>query len=240
MIIIDNRTGSKDLLKYFPANKAYLDNLDFADIMFFGNGPAGTISVGIERKVMSDLISSMTSGRLCGHQLPGLLSCYNYIWIIVEGIWRTSPTDGLIQMYTHTGWKDYNHDHRFHKTSYIIKYLLSLSIMGNVRIWFTTSPKETVQFVTSLYSWWNDKEYEEHTSLMQEHEPEINFIKPSLLKRLAKELEGIGKKKAKLVDNKFGSPLEMCLADEKTWQEIPGIGKKLACKIVESLQKGRK
>ncbi|MFW9899869.1 MAG: ERCC4 domain-containing protein [Candidatus Thorarchaeota archaeon] len=240
MIIIDNRTGSKELLKYFPKNTAQLDNLDFGDFIFFGNGPTGIVSVAIERKVMSDLISSMTSGRLVGHQLPGLLSTYNYIWIIIEGIWRTSPTDGLVQMYTHTGWQDYKFDHRFHKTSHIIKYLLTLSIMGNVRIWFTTSPKETVQFITSLYSWWTDKEYDEHRALMQEHEPEISFVKPTLLKRVAKELDGIGRKKAGLINNKFGSVLEMCMASEDDWREIPGIGKKLACKIVESLQKGGK
>lgn len=240
MIILDNRVGSKELLKYFPSNMAQLDHLDFADAMFFGNGLDGTVSIGIERKVMSDLIGSMTSGRLCGYQLPGLISTYNFVWIVVEGIYRTSPTDGLIQMYTRKGWQDYKFDHRFHKTSHIIKYLLTLTVMGNVRLWFTTTPKETVHFIISLFSWWNDKEYEEHTSLMQEFEPEINFLKPSLLKRFAKELDGIGKKKAKLVDKKFGTPLEMCLADEKAWREIPGIGKKLASNIVKSLQKGEK
>lgn len=236
MIIIDNRIGSKDLLKYFPTNLAELGTLDFGDAMFFGNGPNGPITIAIERKVVSDFISSMTSGRLVGHQLPGLLSTYNYIWIILEGIWRTSPTDGLIQMYTKSGWQDYKFDHRFHKMATIIKYLLTLTIQSNVRLWFTTSPKETVHFITSLYRWWTDKEYEDHQALMQEHESTIQFIKPSLLKRLAKELEGIGVKKASKVAKQFKTPLEMCLADENEWRKIPGIGKKLASNIVKSLQ----
>jgi len=238
MIVIDNRKGSGELIKYFPASLAYLDTLDFADFVFIGNGPSGPVTIGVERKVMSDLISSMTSGRLSGHQLPGLLSTYNYIWIIIEGIWQTSPTDGLIQMWTRNGWKDYKFDHRFHKSVDIIKYLITLTVRGNVRLWFTSNPKETVHFIVSLYRWWTQKEYEEHQSHIQEHDLIIDFKRPNQFKRIIKAIDNVGKKKTKLIYEKFSSPLEMCLADEKTWQEIPGVGKKLACKIVNSLQGG--
>ena len=238
MIFIDNRIGSKELYKYFPANTAQLETLDYADFAFIGNGPSGPVTIGIERKVISDLISSMTSGRLVGHQLPGLLSTYNYTWLIIEGIYQTSPKDGIIQMWTRSGWQDYKFDGQYHKTRNIMKFLLTLTIKGNVRLWFTSNPRETVHFITTLYSWWTDKEYEEHRVLIQEHEPIVTFEKPTLLKRLAKELDGIGSKKAGRVSKMFATPLEMCLADEKRWMEIEGIGKKLAGKIVKSLQQG--
>lgn len=236
MIFIDNRTGSKELYHHFQHNTAQLTNLDFADFMFVGNGPQGPVTIAIERKVMSDLISSMTSGRLSGYQIPGLLRSYNYVWLVIEGIWQTSQKDSCIQTWTRKGWQDYKFDGRFHKSRDIIKYLLTISIKSNIRVWFTSNSKETVNFITALFRWWTDKEYEDHRSLIQEHEPIITFEKPTLLKRLAKELDGVGSKKAGRVSKMFNTPLEMCLANEKVWMEIEGIGKKLAKNIVKSLQ----
>ena len=61
--------------------------MDYGDAMVTGNGPCGQVDIGIERKRIGDLVNSITTGRLSGHQLPGLLAQYYKVYIIVEGMY---------------------------------------------------------------------------------------------------------------------------------------------------------
>ena len=75
MIWVDSRIGSKDLAA--PLTRlglpAELTTLPFGDIAFEGQGDdRGPLTVGIEFKVLTDLVQSLRSGRLVGHQVPGL------------------------------------------------------------------------------------------------------------------------------------------------------------------------
>ena len=57
MILIDDRVGSGELLRYFHNGTAVLTALDSADFCFYGNGPDGeSWAVGIERKKLPELI----------------------------------------------------------------------------------------------------------------------------------------------------------------------------------------
>src|SRR5215471_7722117 len=100
MILIDERVGSKELLPYFkPFDvEAEICRLGFADAAFVGNGPDGIISIGIERKVLGDLLASMRAERLAGHQLDGLLENYQVNYLIVEGICRPGRNGELEQI----------------------------------------------------------------------------------------------------------------------------------------------
>ena len=91
---VDDRVGSRELLPelkrlHIPAEKV---RLPFADAAFEGNGPAGPVKVGIERKTIYDLMQSMTTGRLSAHQLPGLVQNFDHRWIVVEGPSRPAKT----------------------------------------------------------------------------------------------------------------------------------------------------
>src|SRR5258708_669111 len=65
-----------------------LDPLKFGDFSFFGKGPDGPIAIGIELKTVNDFVSSMLSGRLAGHQIPGLLENYQRAYVVIEGVCR--------------------------------------------------------------------------------------------------------------------------------------------------------
>src|ERR1035437_8002080 len=93
MILVDLRIGSKYLLAPLKAAgfEAQLVELEFGDIAFEGKGPNGTtLNIGVELKVLGDLVNSLRTGRLAGHQLPGLLKTYDYAWLLVEGEWRAN------------------------------------------------------------------------------------------------------------------------------------------------------
>lgn len=82
MILIDSRAGSSALLTYAPLNNPSLackadlrasDSRSSVDIQFTGNGPAGKISIRIEFKSLSDLLSSIHDGRLNATQSLSML-----------------------------------------------------------------------------------------------------------------------------------------------------------------------
>jgi len=72
---IDKRDGSDYLCE--PLKQLGLRRIStspFADLAFTGRGnDDAPIEVGIEFKKLDDLVTSLRSGRLQGHQLPGML-----------------------------------------------------------------------------------------------------------------------------------------------------------------------
>jgi len=58
---------------------------------------------------------------------------------------------------------------------------------------------------------------------------------PSLVRRVAKELPGIGWERSLLVEETFDSVRTMVNAPLEQWLEIEGIGKGIATKVQEEL-----
>jgi ERCC4-type nuclease len=221
-----------------------ISRLDYADFFFLGNGPEGSyVSVGIERKAIKDLLNSMTTGRLSGHQLPGMSQQYDYIYILVEGEWRFSPDNGILQSKNGAWWNDVCLGPRRFMAKEVIGFLNTLVVKAGVQVMYSRNQRETVQVVTSLYHWWNTKQWEGHTSHLSPSKShkgnsgEIMLIKPPLIRRIASELPLIGWGKSKAVADFFPSVSKMVNATEKEWREIPGIGKGIAQGVVEELNK---
>ncbi len=79
---------------------------------------------------------------------------------------------------------------------------------------------------------------EKHGSLEQfYHQPvRIDLLrKPSLIRKVAAELPGIGWEKSKGIAVKFGSVAAMVEASVADWETVPGIGKSLAQSSVAAL-----
>lgn len=119
MILIDSSAGSRDLVLYPPLNNpqlACLANLSSvstssigskssADISFVGNGPDSKEVIGIEFKSLSDLLSSIHSGKLQDTQLPELRREYDRAYLLYYGEYRCSE-DGYLQVPMQTVFKD--------------------------------------------------------------------------------------------------------------------------------------
>lgn len=235
-ILIDDRTGSKELASLIRRPHE-LTRLDFGDFCFVGNGPSGIVTIGIERKTISDLIQSMTSGRMTSHQLPGMSRSYDYSYVLVEGLWRANPKTNMLEI--HKGsrrWQAYNYGNRYMTFSAVTSFLNAIAIGYNVHIWRTGTIRESARWIDDTHTWWS-KPWGRHSTFKQFHvvdAPTITgFWKPGLLERMLKEIDGVGWDKARILAEHFNTPLEVCFASEQELTAIPGIGPKLATKIKE-------
>ena len=238
MIFIDDRIGSKELADLI--NNAILTSLEFGDCMFYGNGRDGEVEIGIERKRIGDLVNSIMTGRLSGHQLPGLISHYYRVYIIVEGILREDPVTKELQIWiTGNKWGHMDRGGRKFALRDVWNYLSTLEIMTGVIVRQTRNAGDTARHIEYLKHWW-DKPWDQHHGHLQLHKltsPTVYLEKPSLLRRIASELPGIGWARARAVDENFGTVKAMVEASEKDWIKIEGIGKVIAKNVWRELHK---
>lgn len=248
-ILVDDRTGSKELARLFHLRTA-ISRLSFGDFSFLGNGPDGPVAIGIERKAIRDLLQSMQSGRFSSHQLPGLINSYFTSYVIIEGIWSSCYETGFIMVPDYKGkggkegkggWVRLSLGTFEFRSSQLYGFINSISLCGGVIVMFTRTQHETVRCVESLHSWWMKpwKDHRSHMALRTESPTVVQLATPSLTRKLASQLPGVGWKRSGAVDRHFRSPSEMLNATEKEWAKIEGIGKGIASSIVSALHKER-
>lgn len=163
-IMLDPRSGSGELLEprnYFApydveVQKCYLDAADFA---FMGNGPEDeAIWVGIERKVLSDLITSKRDDRLAGSQLGKLMENYQVRGLVVEGIWRVGET-GLIEVPVNGKWLPHRAKMFYRELDH---FIAELEYLYGLVVETTANRAQTAAYVVSRYKFFNDHRWEEH------------------------------------------------------------------------------
>jgi ERCC4-type nuclease len=237
---VDPRAGSGPLLPLLQrrgVKGAESAQLSYGDISITGNGPGGCpVQVGIEYKKLSDLIQCIDNGRLVGHQLPGMLECYDQVWVLVEGIWREGKS-GMVEVPRGSGWRPIVAGSGGFMSTALQGFLLTLQIKLNVRVAFTGTSLQTVDWLYHLNRWWVMKEWEEHRAhLAFDNSAALTLIsRPTLVRRVAKELPGVGWERSAAVARRFGSVLDMAVADTGEWESIEGIGKVTARKVVRAL-----
>jgi ERCC4-type nuclease len=233
VIMVDRR--EKDMVKLLP--ECPVVELEYGDYCIYGNGPEGAVTVGVERKKVRDLITSMMSGRMSGHQIPGMSENYFRSYLIVEGEWKEE--DGEIWVKKEGKWKQGHFGRRKVRAADIWTFLTSLEVFYSLTVRLTRSVEETVDTLRQLDRWWG-KPWNKHNSIMMKATPATRVSlapgKPSLVRRVAVELPGIGIDRAKLVEKEFRSVVEMVEAPEHRWEGIPGIGKQTARMVVRAVR----
>ena len=215
--------------------------MDYGDAMVTGNGPCGQVDIGIERKRIGDLVNSITTGRLSGHQLPGLLAQYYKVYIIVEGMWIGGKAEDELEVKGH-GWRELERGRRRFRASDIWGYLTTLEATG-VIVRTTYDMVHTCQMIKYLAKWWGKEwgAHRGHDVVYKARPPtaSLHVEKASLVRRVAAELPGIGWKKAKSVESLFGTVEDLVVATEEELREIEGIGRITARAIYKSLHTGQ-
>jgi ERCC4-type nuclease len=236
MILVDNRSGSKELYPLFPSGKAKLTRLEFGDFAFTGNGPEGIPwLVGIERKTIGDLVACIGSGRMSGNQLEGLVNGYNTVYVVVEGRFKADD-EGVLVTWGFGKWKRPSHGRQFMLRD-VFLFLHTLENVVGLKTWRTGDKRETVDWIMSLYQWWTVKEWEEHHGHQQPHtDLSPVFVKASFEQRVMAQLKGVGWVRAKAIANIGASVEEMVAWDEERWKEIDGIGDVLSRSITAELR----
>jgi ERCC4-type nuclease len=239
LITIDRRIGSADILNHMPPGVAELGDLEYGDAMFVGNGQDDEAwLIGIERKTISDLLNCIASGRLSGHQLIGMNNSYHQSYIVVEGLYRPNPKDGILEVYKFGKWLPLDLGKRRFMVRDVVAFIQTLQIVAGVVVWHTANLSETANYIVGLHHWWTSKAFEEHHSHMMPHTGvTVELYKHSFVRRVASQLEGVGwNRRAKAIDGVFQSVVDMALADEEQWRDIEGIGKKLAVSITKQFR----
>lgn len=246
MISVDKRIGSGHLYPLLQDMRlpCQLVKLDYGDASFDGRGPEDRpVAIGIELKRLKDMLGSLVSGRLSGHQLDGLLANYEHTWLILqidpwfrlnhEGVFEEKQ-GGRWEVMTLGGhpllWRDLH------------SYLTTLEVKTGIHTRQTTGKIMTARTIAGLYHWWTAKAFEQHRSHLAFHEipdPNVRLVEPPLVVRLAKELPGCGFERAHAVGRAFATPRALITATEKEWAAVPGIGKTLARRYAEMLGGGR-
>ena len=240
MILLDRRIGSSDLYQPLRAFglAVELTTLDVADVAWLGRGPGDEpVACGVEIKRIGDLIQSIHSGRLSGHQLPKLIRDYPHAWLLVEGRYR-SGGDGLLETKQGAQWLPHGNGRRPLMYREIEGFLTTLELRAGIHLRRTWDRPETAAVLAGLYHWWTGKAYEDHRAHVALHgtiQDSQLIYKPSLRRRIAAELPGIGVEKSGAIADHFPTVRAMVEAGGEEWQTIPGIGKGLATKIVTSL-----
>ena len=240
-MIVDRRAGSRDLFPQLQMAKVRpleLGDLHYGDVSILGNGPEGCPwTIGIEYKKLPDLIQSIDNGRLAGHQLPGMLECYQSCWLLIEGIWQTGRF-GEVVVPRNSGWKSIiNGRAQGFSAKSLYGFILTCQIKLGIQVVQCGTSDQTVSWLSAMNRWWTEKEYEEHRAhLAFDNSSALTLVsRPSLVRRVAKELPGIGWGRSGAVAKRFTSVAEMATASQADWQGIEGIGKTTAEKVVRAI-----
>jgi ERCC4-type nuclease len=240
-ILVDNRAGSKEL---YPLLKpAKLTRMQFGDVMFMGDGPDGRpVPIGIEHKTLADVLKCITDARFAGVQLPGLVSNYEYVYLVIQGLHRPCHKTGrLLVPRKKRGklvWEPVQLGYRAYTWNDLESWLTTMEVKAGVVVRRCNNRQDSALFIQGLYRWWTAKGWDRHMAHLQFHQPEVDkmlLTRPTLLRRIAAQIPGIGWTKSAAVEEHFGSVLNMVMANVEDWQEIPGIGKKLAKDSVDAL-----
>jgi ERCC4-type nuclease len=240
VILLDRRIGSSDLYQPLRTHglPVELTTLDCADVAWLGRGPNEIpIPIGVEIKRIADLLGSITSGRLSGSQLPKLVHEYAHSWLVIEGQYRAGA-EGLLETRHGAAWLPYQTGRRPWTYREVEAFLATLEVKAGIHVRRAWNRAETVALVAMLYQWWTAKAYDEHRAHVALHTPMLDaglLYKPSLARRVAAELPGIGIERSGLIADHFKTVRALVEASEAEWMLIPGIGKGLAKKITTAL-----
>ena len=246
--MVDKRRGSYELLPYLqalriPVKAAFLDYGDFA--IEGGKGPEDEpVRIGIERKTLGDLVTSIQSGRFTGQredgsmgQLPGMLVEYDVPLLLIEGIWRPAA-DGTIEvLFVPKNQKPEKKEFGFWvpfrgQMLYraLNRFLFTVLFKARVPYFRTMGIRETAQWLADLHVWWVDKGYDAHKSHLAsdrtfDNAPDrLLWRAPNFVEQVAARFPGIGDVRSKAVAERFPTVLDMVNADEEEWLEVEGVG----------------
>jgi len=240
MILVDPRVGSRELLSgiRMAGVSAELAPLEYGDACFDGNGKDGTISVGVERKTLHDMLHCIDDSRYSAHQLPGMKQMYGLSILLIEGHWRPHDQDGSLMEGFRDGQSWGPCRYRSQRTLYskLRRYLISVSLAGVI----VTYSRNLSQSSIDICEWFRyfQKKWTQHTSLMELQRENVPTLagKPALVRTWANCIEDIGVKYSLAAEELFKTPIRLANSSENDWMQIGGIGPKTAIKVVKEIR----
>lgn len=241
-VLVDSRIGSAELAPIIRRKgvQAEVTTLPFGDVCFEGNGPNGSIVIGVERKTLSDMLNCIDDARYSAHQMPGMAQSYDKSFLVIEGIWGagTPPfMEGVLITSKGGSWFPLKYRSQQVMYSKLYRYLISVALSG-VIITFSRDIEHTAINICEMFHYFQ-KKWTNHTALNEIQKLAIPQLsgKPSLVRRWATQLDGIGVKHSMAAEKVFKRAPDLAMAGEEEWLRVPGIGVKTAQSIVREIWK---
>ncbi len=220
----------------------------FGDAVFWGSGDDDTVlRICIERKKIGDLASCILNGRYIHQAQLAKKAGMDVLCLIAEGQMRSSPNDGLLEVPVWQPFVAGNGEQKRKQVWEPVKpaitysrfdqYLTELAYLANIIVKRSVDVRETATIIKAL--WLNFQTPPgKHASLRHIYSqppPRVQLIRPSLVRRVASELDGVGWERSGVIARHFSSVRTMVEADSKEWASLDGIGKRTAESIVREL-----
>ena len=218
-ISVDYRSGSKELCPYLECVGVtpILEELPFGDFMLVGHGPTPRPwVVGVERKTIGDMVKCITDGRFSGHQLPGMCEYYDHKFLLVEGRVMEAE-DGLLMVWKHGKWRTLELGRQRFMYSALSNFLTSIKLNTPVHVIRTEDERHTAVELKTLYKYYA-KPWDQHQSHNQPYDDtptNVMAVQPSLIRRVANQLKGVGWDRAGVLASHFPSVWHLANASEK-------------------------
>jgi ERCC4-type nuclease len=220
------------------------------DVMLTGHGPGGkTLRVGVELKKMSDALTSISTGRLGGTQIPRMLRVYDVVFILTYGQYRVGAHNYL-EVRRRDGWQQYRIGTRAVPWSYFEGFLLSAQIQASL----LSKPlfhkhvydiNEAAHWLRVLDSWL-EKPWDKHRArAVFDKSREMSALPnadpvETQIARTAASLPAFDWVRGHAIAKHFDSIEEMMGASIKRWQEIKGVGPVLAKAAYTAIRRRKK
>lgn len=226
MILVDDREGSRQLADSLQRADLPVEvtRLDYGDVYFVGRGQGGVpVNVGIEHKTVGDLINSLRSGRLTGHQLLGLHgegTVYDFAWLAIEG---ELTYDARGKLMRRAGRRAFKPMPGGMTVDELYKRLLVLHLCGGLNPVFLSARRDTVRWITALYRTFTDKALDQHKSHLAIYVPAM-LAKPSQFRLTVGTLPGVGPKVAQAAEREFKTIRRAMTAPSRQWAALATAG----------------
>lgn len=232
MIWVDPRDGSKELV--IPLRAIGIEVVDDewlpgGDLKFIGRGEGGSpVTIGIEHKQIADLVSSIRSERLQGHQLlemrgakEGALPLYDFAYLLIEGEVLYDARGTLMRRTGRGTYKPMNGKMTINE---LYKRLNVLHLCGGLNYIFMKTQRESIKWIEALYQTWTYQDFDEHKSHLAIYNPPT-LIPPSEFERVVSGLPGVGRKIAKAAEVRFSTIRRALNARTEEWAELVTVDK---------------
>lgn len=219
--------------------------MKFGDFAFYGQGPTGTVRVGIERKTIGEMVGDDSQRRFVGHQLPGLIERYDYRFLIVEGLTKVDPhwgsllegkevKQGKMVVWFEAGWG------RGRQTfEHYTKRDLTLRLKAALHVLRSANREETAFLLHALYGWFQ-KDWKAHKSAfkVEEAQPDAAILDERTMRRKTfNQWPYISWERSARVSRVFRSVTEASNATVEQWMVALNVkeGRRMATEIVAFL-----
>lgn len=243
IIFCSNLPNDQDLIRALGSTAVPLSL--FTDVAFIGVKEGGEPAlIAVERKKIGDLSQCINDGRLVAQMQTCAEVGTDVFALVVEGRYRRNPDDGVLEIPVwginpRTGRRAelWSAVRPLMQYSRFEQYLIELIWLARVIVCHTEHVHGTADTVRALYDNFQTMPYA-HQSLNKIYSPPpttVSLSVPGLVRRVAKELPGVGWVRSGVIADHFPSVEAMCEAGVKEWASLDGMGKLTAKRVVDAL-----